>query len=222
MRPVGKHVAEVLAQLTESGLDPSKTELLGFSLGGQTVSYIAKNYQQLTGRNISKITSLEPSGPCFRNLPPEDRLTASDADFVQVLHTNIDGFGMATQMGHVDFYINGGEFQPSDLTLYPCTITCSHFRVLSLWQSAVMNPNKFIAMQCDSVQQARDFACYDRPLVTNVMGLNTDAKKPGIYFLSTSRDYPFYLGEKGLKKEYASWIGQANHVNDGNETEIFT
>lgn len=68
MRPVGRHVAEVLAQLTADGLDPSKLELIGFSLGGQTVSFIAKNFQQITGRNVSKITSLEPSGPCFRNL----------------------------------------------------------------------------------------------------------------------------------------------------------
>lgn len=223
MRPVGKHAAEVLAHLTEAGLDPSRLDLLGFSLGGQTVSYIAKNFRRITGRNISTIVALEPSGPCFRFLPAEDRLTASDADFVQVLHTNIDGYGMAARMGHVDFYVNGGEFQPSEITFYPCTITCSHFRVLALWESAVKNPDKFVAMQCDSIQQARDFACYDRhPIVTNVMGTNADRSKPGIYFLSTSKVYPYFLGSKGLRREFASWIQLADSVNDGNETEIYT
>ncbi|CAG9131204.1 unnamed protein product [Plutella xylostella] len=222
MRPVGRHVAEVLAQLVEAGLDPGKLELLGFSLGGHTVSYIGKNFQQLTGRNISRITALEPSGPCFRTLGPEDRLSASDAEFVEVIHTNIDGFGMANTMGHVDFYINGGEYQPSEVSLYPCTSTCSHFRVLYYWQSALRNPGKFIGLKCDSIQQARDYNCYDRePLETNVMGLGVNKKKHGIFFVSTDKFYPYFLGENGLKKEFAAWR-QVTNVNDSNETEIFT
>ncbi|KAJ0171291.1 hypothetical protein K1T71_012841 [Dendrolimus kikuchii] len=178
MRPVGKHVAEILAQLTESGLDPGKTELLGFSLGGQTVGFIGRTYQQLTGRNFSMIVALEPSGPCYRFLDSEHRLDASNADFVQVIHTNIDGYGMATPMGHVDIYINGGEYQPSDITLYGCTATCSHFRVLTLWISALKYPGKFIAIKCNNVQQARDADCYKNlPLITNIMGLTIDKTK---------------------------------------------
>lgn len=221
MRPVGKHAAEILVQLTQAGLDPNKLELFGFSLGGQTVSFIAKNYQRMTGRNISTITSLEPSGPCFRKLSASERLDASDADFVQVIHTNIDGFGMATRMGHVDFYINGGEYQPSDLSLYPCTVTCSHFRSIPLWQAALRNPGKFIGLKCDSVQQARDFDCYEnKQQQINVMGLDVDKTKHGIYFVSTNKEYPYYLGRNGLKKEYASWR-TITDVNDGNETEIY-
>ncbi|XP_039748822.1 phospholipase A1-like [Pararge aegeria] len=222
MRPVGKHVAEVLAQLTRAGLDPCKTELLGFSLGGQTVSYIAKNYQQMTGRNISKITALEPAGPCFRTLSPHERLDASNADFVQVIHTNIDGYGMATRMGHVDFYVNGGEFQPTDLNFLPCSSTCSHFRVLTYWLSAMQNPSQFIAIKCDGIQEARDATCYDNvPLSTNIMGDNVNIYNHGIFYLSTTKTYPYYLGKNGLKPEYVFWR-QISHVNDGNETEVYT
>ncbi|XP_063833645.1 pancreatic lipase-related protein 2-like isoform X1 [Ostrinia nubilalis] len=222
MRPVGKHVAEVLAQLTSFGLDPSNLELLGFSLGGQTISYIAKNFRTITGRNISKITALEPSGPCFRFLNSDDRLDASDADFVQVIHTNIDGYGMAIKMGHVDFYVNGGEYQPSELQLYPCVSTCSHFRVLPLWVSALKNPKHFIAVKCDSIQQARDAKCYDRrPFETNVMGLRVNTSNHGIFYLSTSKGYPFYLGRDGLNPEFASWK-TITDVNDGDDTEIYT
>ncbi|KAI8433148.1 hypothetical protein MSG28_013995 [Choristoneura fumiferana] len=222
MRPVGKLVSEVLVQLFHSGLDPSKLELLGFSLGGQTVSYIAKNFQLMTGRNISKITALEPSGPCFRSLNPDDRLDASDADFVEVIHTNIDGYGMAARMGHVDFYVNGGEYQPSELTMYPCATTCSHFRVLALWIAALKHPDKFLALKCDSIQQARDSECYERvPLETNVMGLRVDKNKPGIFYVSTNKGYPYYLGKKGLKAEYASWR-RLSDINMGNETEFYT
>lgn len=222
MRPVGKHVAEILVQLTHLGLNPSDLELLGFSLGGQTTSYIAKNFQEMTGRNISKITALEPSGPCFRTLNPDERLDSSNADFVEVIHTNIDGYGMAARMGHVDYYVNGGEYQPSDVAMYPCTLTCSHFRVLALWISALKNPKKFIAIKCDSIQQARNADCYNRvPLETNLFGLNVDKRKYGLYYLSTDKFYPFYLGVNGLKEEYVYWR-RISDINDGNETEIYT
>ncbi|KAF9420564.1 hypothetical protein HW555_003314 [Spodoptera exigua] len=222
MRPVGKHVAEVLAQLTQYGLDPSTLEILGFSLGCHTAGFIAKHFQTFTGRNISSITALEPSGPCFRYLGPKDRLDASDADFVQVIHTNIDGYGMATPMGHVDIYVNGGEYQPSDISIYPCTTTCSHFRILPIWISALKNPRKFIAMKCRDIQQARDAQCYGNvPLETIVMGLGIDRRKRGIFYLATTMEYPFYLGTKGLKEEYVYWKRMTN-INSGNETEIYT
>ncbi|KAH9632666.1 hypothetical protein HF086_008493 [Spodoptera exigua] len=222
MRPVGKHVAEVLAQLTQYGLDPSTLEILGFSLGCHTAGFIAKHFQTFTGRNISSITALEPSGPCFRYLGPKDRLDASDADFVQVIHTNIDGYGMATPMGHVDIYVNGGEYQPSDISIYPCTTTCSHFRILPIWISALKNPRKFIAMKCRDIQQARDAQCYGNvPLETLVMGLGIDRRKTGIFYLATSMEYPFYLGTKGLKEEYVYWKRMTN-INSGNESEIYT
>ncbi|XP_026727687.1 lipase member H-A-like [Trichoplusia ni] len=222
MRPVGMHVAEVLVQLTQNGLDPSKLELLGFSLGCHTASFIARHYQTMTGRNISTLTALEPSGPCFRNLGPNDRLDASNADFVQVIHTNIDGYGMATPMGHIDFYVNGGEYQPSDIGFYPCTTTCSHFRILPLWVSAIKNPKKFIGMKCKDIQQARDSDCYSNvPLETIVMGLGIDRSKRGIFYLATSKEYPYYLGAKGLKPEYVYWKTLTD-INDGDEVEIYT
>uniref|UniRef100_A0A2A4JEV7 Lipase domain-containing protein n=1 Tax=Heliothis virescens TaxID=7102 RepID=A0A2A4JEV7_HELVI len=222
MRPVGKHVAEVLVQLMQYGLDPARLEILGFSLGCHTASFIAKHFQTMTGRNISTISALEPSGPCFRRLGPKYRLDASDAEFVQVIHTNIDGYGMATPMGHVDIYVNGGEFQPSDISIYPCTTTCSHFRVLPLWVSSLKNPKKFIGMKCRDIQQARDSDCYKNiPMEPIVMGLGIDRNARGIFYLATSMEYPFYLGTNGLKEEYVYW-NRLTDVNNGHEIEIYT
>ncbi|XP_014357989.1 lipase member H-A [Papilio machaon] len=202
MRPVGKHVAKMLAVLVEEGLDPKKLEVVGLSLGAQTMSYVAKAFQEITGKNISRLTGLDPSGPCFRNLGPEERLDMSDADFVDVVKTNIDGFGLAAPTGHVNFYVNGGEYQPGDVLWMPCNVMCSHVRSFTLWIAALKYPDRFIAIQCDSVQQARNRECYDRrPLVTNILGLNVDKTKEGIFYLATDNNYPYYLGEKGLKSE---------------------
>ncbi|XP_063827825.1 lipase member H-A-like [Ostrinia nubilalis] len=203
IRDVAAYIAEVMADMTARGLlDPTKTELLGISLGAHIVGYIGKAYYQLTGTKVSRITGLDPSGPCFRNADPEYRLDESDADFVDTVLTNIDGYGMAAPIGHVNFYVNGGEYQVADLTYFPCNVLCSHIKSFLIWMAALENPKGFIAMKCDSVQQARFRDCYENvPQVTNVLGLNVDKSKPGIYYLSTTNAFPYYLGKKGLKRE---------------------
>lgn len=221
MRTVGKHAAEMLINLTQLGLDPKKIELVGLSLGGQTVSFIAKNYRLLSGMNISRITGLDPAGPCFRNLGPEDRLDQSDADFVDVVSTNIDGFGMAAPVGHVNFYVNGGEFQPGDVFWMPCNVFCSHLRSFTVWLAALQYPDSFIAMQCDSVQDARDKNCYDRvPRVTNTLGLDVDKSKEGIFYLATDNNFPYHLGKKGLKKENEFFMHLMNNIVDSSDMKM--
>lgn len=130
------------------------------------------------------------------------RLDLSDADFVDVISTNIDGSGMAAPIGHVNFYVNGGEYQPGDILWMPCNTLCSHIRSFTIWIAALQNQNSFIGIQCDSVQDAREKNCYDRtPQVTNLMGLKTDKRKEGIFFLATDNNYPYALGKKGIRKE---------------------
>ncbi|XP_047517186.1 lipase member H-A-like [Pieris napi] len=217
MRPVGKHTAKMLADLTQEGLDPKKLELIGLSLGGQTASFIAKNYELLTGVKVSRLTGLDPAGPCFRNLGPGDRIDKSDADFVDIIATNIDGYGMAAPVGHVNFYVNGGEYQPGDVLWTLCNILCSHIRSFTIWISALRNPHSFVGLQCDSVQQAREKLCYDRePIVTNVLGLNSDRSRHGIFYLNTDNKYPYFLGEKGVIKENDFYLSQTKALNKQN------
>ncbi|XP_059061667.1 phospholipase A1 member A-like [Achroia grisella] len=201
---VGRRIGEMIYNITleNVGFDPKKLEILGLSLGGEIISFIAKAFKELSGTKLSKLTALDPTGPCFRNLGPDERLDQSDADYVEVLNTNMDGLGIGTPVGHVNFYINGGEYQISDIYWMPCELLCSHIKVYTIWFSALRNPNSFIAMQCDSVQQARDRKCYDRqPMVTNLVGLNVDKTKHGLFYLATDYKYPYYMGENGLKKE---------------------
>ena len=36
----------------------------------------------------------------------------TDADFVDVIHTDLKGLGIDQPIGHLDFYPNGGDVQP--------------------------------------------------------------------------------------------------------------
>ncbi|RVE53725.1 hypothetical protein evm_001617 [Chilo suppressalis] len=197
MRYAGYAAAEMLADLTNSGvLDPSRLELVGFSLGAHTAGYIGAKFQKLTGKKLDRITGIDPAGFCFRNQPPKYRLDRTDAEFVDVLRTDIAGYGSTTPAGHVEFYVNGGEFQDSGYSLLPCSYFCSHIRAFSLWIAALHNSDDFVGIKCTSVQQARARNCYDnRPIVTNVMGLKTDRSKPGIYYLPTTAHSPYYIGK---------------------------
>lgn len=61
---------------------------------------------------------MDPAQPLFENLDKAVRIDTSDADFVDVIHSNAKptipfiGFGMMRPVGHVDFYMNGGADQP--------------------------------------------------------------------------------------------------------------
>jgi len=55
---------------------------------------------------------LDPARPLFENNKPEDRLNATDAIFVDVIHTNGDKNGIFKSLGDIDFFPNGGKSQP--------------------------------------------------------------------------------------------------------------
>lgn len=222
LRPVGQRLAEMLTNLTAAGLDPQQLEFTGVGLGAQLMSFVAKTFHNLTGSKVSQITGLDPSGPCLRNLGPDERLDSSDADFVQVVSTNIDGLGMAAPVGHVNFYVNGGEFQPSDFYWMPCTLHCSHFRSVTIWLVALERPDSFIGLKCDSVQQARSHRCYDRvPTETNVISnTKTDRSNTGVFYLATDNNWPYYLGSRGLRKENEFWTKHMVEWNKEDDIEM--
>lgn len=213
VKVIGNKLGDLLVKLTEQGLEAENLELVGASLGAHVISYAAKRFYAVTGKKPARLTGLDPAGPCFRNLPSEDRLNVNDAVKVDVIHTNIDGFGIAERLGHIDFYVNGGEFQPGDIPYLPCLIVCSHIRAILYWWQAVEHPKKFIGMTCESVQDARFAKCFNST-VHNYLGLETKFDRPGIYYLGTNNEFPYYRGKEGLKAENEIYTSVARTIND--------
>jgi len=90
----------------------------------------------LTGKTVTRgrvrtIIGLDPTGSGFSLNAPQNRLADTDADYVEVIHTNGcnwfgNGFGDA--IGHADFFPNGGCDQPG------CLFSgCSHNRAVALY-----------------------------------------------------------------------------------------
>ncbi|XP_049865347.1 phospholipase A1-like [Pectinophora gossypiella] len=207
-RPLGELLGVFLASLTRRGLPPSQLQLVGGSLGAHVASFAAVKYRQLTGRRPARLTGLDPAGPCFRNLPATERFHRDAAERTDALHTNIDGFGIADAVAHVDFYANGGEFQPAMVGdfILPCFLLCSHVRAAYYWILAYKNPDKFLAVRCDSVADARLGRCYHGGTnsQTNLLGPKTNFTTPGVYYLPTKETPPYYLDDATSAREYGA------------------
>lgn len=204
-------------KLRALGLTSDNLEIVGVSLGAHIGSYAAKHWYANTGEKISRLTGLDPAGPCFRALPPNMRFNKADAEKVDVIHTNMDGFGMAEPLGHVDFYANGGEYQPGDIPYIPCLVICSHLRSIIYWWQAIEHPKKFVGVKCDSVQAARFANCYNNTEI-NYLGSETKFDRPGLFYLPTHNEFPYYRGKEGLKPENEIYTSVARSINsdDGN------
>lgn len=111
----GKQLAAFIELLhKEFNIDMNSVHLIGHSLGAHCAGFASKNLKSNHNLTIGRITGLDPAGPSFTVSNPNNRLDKSDANFVEVLHTNmayhpIFGLGNVLKLGHFDLYLNGGH-----------------------------------------------------------------------------------------------------------------
>lgn len=140
-----------------------------------------------------KIIYQDPAGPYFENTPAEVRLDKSDADFVDIIHTHAAKLGDASvgilaPIGHVDFYPNGGDFQPgcwiTDLNFDP---TCSHGAAHIYFTDSINSKCPYKAFPCNSSEDHFNGDCITcGPTGCNRMGYWAKPEKvPKSYYLQT-------------------------------------
>ncbi|XP_047505682.1 pancreatic triacylglycerol lipase-like isoform X1 [Pieris napi] len=191
VRFIGQKLAEVLAALVEHGQDPSLIHLIGHSLGSHISGFAGKTFEKITGKKIGRISGLDPAGPCFSHVDPEVRLKSTDADFVDVIHTDSGVFGIKEPLGHVDFFPNQGLTQPN------CVLqSCSHSRCVPLYGESIINPEAFPAVKCKDWDAFKKGEC-EKEVV--YMGYPTKPGTKGLYFLRTKGESPFGLGMEGTR-----------------------
>lgn len=94
----------------QSGLDVQKFHAVGHSLGGQLCGYLARGVTSAFGGAVKlrRVTGLDPAGPQFFTAGQLQHLSADDADFVDIIHTDSDMYGQPNATGTADFWPNGG------------------------------------------------------------------------------------------------------------------
>ncbi|KAF4791209.1 hypothetical protein TURU_132941 [Turdus rufiventris] len=214
IRVLGAEVAYFITALQKMfGYSPYEIHLIGHSLGAHTAGEAGRRI-----RGIRRITGLDPAGPYFEGTPPEVRLDPTDANFVDVIHSNAAhfpaaGFGMYNTTGHLDFYPNGGTVMPGCADLIPemkqsdfeaiiadATLFggCHHSRSHEFYFASILYPTGFLAYPCDSYEAFKKGACFPCPREgCPMMGHHADRFPEKLkrvdqkFFLNTAADEPF-------------------------------
>ncbi|XP_061490365.1 inactive pancreatic lipase-related protein 1-like [Rhineura floridana] len=179
IRVVGAEVAYFVNVLkTKYGYSPSMVHFIGHSLGAHAAAEMGRRVP-----GIGRITGLDPAQPYFQGTPIEVRLDKSDADFVDVIHTDSAptipylGFGMSQAVGHLDFYPNGGEYMPGckknaisqivDIDgIWEGTrdfVACNHLRSYKYYSDSIVFPDGFLGYACAAYNLFETGGCFPCP-----------------------------------------------------------
>ncbi|KAK8774747.1 hypothetical protein V5799_010720 [Amblyomma americanum] len=206
-------LASVLLQsmYTQGILNPDNVHLMGFSLGAHAAGFCGRHFENGTRKKLGRISGLDPAGLLFEN--ENISLSSGDASFVDVIHANGGlmtelRFGRKNPMGHLDFYPNGGTFQPG------CTgglsdLSCSHNKAWWYFIESVKNETcSFRSIPCN------DWYSYDICLSNNNsisanMGFDSiRAPGKGIYYLRTNSNPPYCISDE-KPREGINWVSDS-------------
>ncbi|XP_012937117.1 pancreatic lipase-related protein 2 [Aplysia californica] len=215
-RVVGAEIAKLIRVLVQvTGLSTENVHIIGHSLGAHVAGYAGARTP-----GLGRISALDPAQPNFSGFGPEVCLDKSDANLVDVIHTDalpydtVRGYGMIHSVGHIDFYPNGGHHQPGcheETSIFgfmqdaldrgminaEVGLSCSHERSTQLFTNSITRPSSpctFQAVPCDSEQQytsGQCLHCGNRPCP--IMGYHADKSfgARGTFYLNTTASEPF-------------------------------
>lgn len=131
----GTRLGEIVVFLMENGLIKSLDDvhLIGQSLGAHVVGAAGGWLSNKVGRQVARVTGLDPAGPLFYSGKIGRQIQTEDGKFVDVYHCNPGGLGIAGSVGEVEFYPNPqrpGNIQPQCTKFRPGYVEgpqlCSH------------------------------------------------------------------------------------------------
>ncbi|CAG9858928.1 unnamed protein product [Phyllotreta striolata] len=171
---------DVINFIRANDISWDKISMAGHSLG----AHVAGVAGHVLEGKLDHIVGLDPAGPLYTSENTENRLTKHSARFVQAIHTCGGLFGYFKQIGHADYYPNGGRSQPM------CWEgQCSHVKSVDYYVESLLT-GQFKAKQCDSYKDYENGKC-DEGKVSYMGEYNIDKTANGTYFLDTNKQPPY-------------------------------
>ncbi|XP_037946466.1 lipase member I-like [Teleopsis dalmanni] len=217
---VSMHFAEALYEFfNKHEIDYNEVHIIGHSLG----AHIAGNIGRFFNGSFGRVTGLDPALPLFTPFSL-DGLRSTDAQFVDVIHTDFPVYGDLTPRGTVDFYPNFGYTQQkgcNDMDLLTTSkilleaFGCSHSRAVVLYAESIEMPKNFPALPCplSSIQLRNLYLCLVRVSLNDknlsnlgnaisemdetqvvYMGEEVSRSATGYYYLETNDAPPYGMG----------------------------
>ncbi|XP_036818080.1 lipase member I [Oncorhynchus mykiss] len=148
----------------DQGSSPELFHLVGFGVGAHVAGVTGACLEGTIGR----ITGLDPFSPVFSEADSSLSLDHTDAQYVDVIHTNFNPnepvapLGVPRPLGHVDFYIGRG-YQlpgcPQALMKREQYLLCSHQRAYRLFTSSIRSSCPLTAFPCQGVEDFQRALC---------------------------------------------------------------
>ncbi|XP_066148571.1 pancreatic lipase-related protein 2-like isoform X1 [Euwallacea fornicatus] len=188
-KTAGQQLGDFIHWLTFNGVNIADVHLIGHSLGAHVAGIGADSVK---GGRVGRITGLDPAGPGYRDIKEELKLDPQDAQLVDVVHTFMRVIGTARPSGHVDFYPNGGKYQPGcpDITNLAESILCNHGRSYYLFAESIRKPQSFPSTRCSTLDEALASRCLEESQV--FMGVR-ETYKNGLYYFKTRSSPPYSI-----------------------------
>ncbi|XP_070562333.1 uncharacterized protein [Ptychodera flava] len=189
-QPVGEWLGDVAKEIKKEkpGI---KIHGVGHSLGAHLLGKAGRS-----SGVFSRITALDPAGPDFEDGARDKMLRKSDADFVDVIHTNgfydgigaklipVNHLGTLIPLGTVDFYPNYGYDQ----------VGFDHFRAMDYYNFSIKNPGVLTTnMILDGVPEQDKPIRQTKEGESAEMGYYCKESSRGLYYIPIAPDVSPYV-----------------------------
>lgn len=196
---VGRCLAQFVDALIDEGFfTPDDIHIIGFSLGSQ-IAGLTANFVK---HKLKWITGLDPAKPLFETSNDMNRLDSNDAEFVDVIHTDILERGIFLPSGHIDFYPNFGQYQPGCALPNVTNVgSCNHKRAPEFYGESITSTVGFWGYHCLNWMYYLIGICYNGGNAEQqIMGFYVSKNATGSYFLKTNESPPFAQGPYNMTR----------------------
>ncbi|ERL93779.1 phospholipase A1 VesT1.02 [Dendroctonus ponderosae] len=192
-----KCIAQLIRYLTQHprGVRADYLHLVGYSVGAHISGLVANYIDPVLDGKLGRITGLDPTIFFYMGKNTSKDLDATDAHFVDILHTGAGILGQWGPNGHADFYINGGSSQPgcgSD-TIFK-TLACDHTKVTPYFIESIISKKGFWAYPCPTLISFMLNWCSPNEQDYVLMGEHVSHQARGVYYVRTHADPPWAQG----------------------------
>ena len=197
----GAMIASAIVQMTEKcNVVDDTIHVIGQSIAAHVAGAAGNEYTRQTGRQLRRITALDPSKIFAKNTHTLVGLSRGDAEFVDAIHTNVYGMGTIQRVGDIDFYPNGpSQNLPGAQNVVEAAMRATRYFAESVRPG---NERNFPAVAANSLKQYKNNDGFGKRVY---MGINTDYDLEGDFVLEVNAKSPFGKRAPVQKQNRNAW-----------------
>ncbi|KAM7346567.1 vitellogenin-1-like [Cochliomyia hominivorax] len=201
VQQTGAMVANAILEMTEKCDVADETiHIVAQGIAAHVAGAAGNEYSRQTGRQLRRITALDPSKVLAKHPHTLVGLSRGDADFVDAIHTNVYGMGTLHRVGDIDFYVNGPSADvPGAKNIVEACMRATRYFAESVRPG---NERNFPAVAANSLKEYKSNDGFGK---RTYMGIDVDYDLEGDYILEVNSNSPF--GKRAPAQKQSNYHG---------------